>query len=171
MNQSDMPSRALIAYALAVATILVGATSVACGGDDTTVVTPLPATWSATLNGANEVPAKAVAGSGTATIVKNGASYTYTVTFSNLTSAPAASHIHAPAPTGANAGVRVNFNTAAATAATGSFTGTFTAADIGNPAISADSLEVLMTNGNAYVNIHTPANGSGEIRGQLSKTQ
>jgi hypothetical protein len=72
---------------------------------------------------------------------------------------------------GANATIRVNFNLAGATGPTGSFTGTFTAADIISPVITADSLEVLMTNGQAYVNVHTPANAGGEIRGQLSKTQ
>jgi hypothetical protein len=171
MNQSDKPSRALFAYAAAAAIILIGATSVACDDDNDDVVTPLPSTWTATLSGANEVPAKAVAGTGSATIVKKGATYSYTVTFANLTAAPSASHIHAPAPTTANATVRVNFNTAAATAASGTFTGTFTAADITNPVITSDSLEVLMTNGQAYVNVHTPLNPGGEIRGQLSKTQ
>ena len=32
---------------------------------------------------------------------------------------------------------------------------------------AADSLDVLLRTGNAYVNVHTPTNGGGEIRGQL----
>ncbi|HXN76162.1 MAG TPA: CHRD domain-containing protein, partial [Gemmatimonadaceae bacterium] len=37
-----------------------------------------------------------------------------------------------------------------------------------NVNISLDSLRVLFNNGNAYVNVHTTANGAGEIRGQIA---
>jgi hypothetical protein len=170
MSPTPKPSRALVAYAAVAATILVGATAVACGSDDDPIV-PLTPTWSATMNGGNEVPAKAVAGTAAGTVVKNGSTYTYTIIYSGLTSAPNNAHIHAPAPAGTNASVLVPFSIAGATGASGTITGTFTAANIANPAISSDSLDVLMTNGQAYLNVHTPANGGGEIRGQLSKTQ
>jgi hypothetical protein len=170
MSHSAILPRALIAYATVMATILVGATAVACGSDDSPVVPKTP-TWTATLNGANEVPAKAVAGTATGTVVKNGSTYTYTINYTGLTSAPNNAHIHAPAAAGVNATVLVPFSIAGATGASGTITGTFTAANIANAAISADSLEVLMSNGNAYLNVHTPANGGGEIRGQLTKQQ
>jgi phospholipase/lecithinase/hemolysin len=51
----------------------------------------------------------------------------------------------------------------------GTLTGTFTGTN--NVSITPDSLDKLMTSGNAYVNLHTAANGGGEIRGQLSKQQ
>jgi hypothetical protein len=35
-----------------------------------------------------------------------------------------------------------------------------------NSQVSGDSLVVLLTNGRAYVDIHTAANPGGEIRGQ-----
>jgi hypothetical protein len=167
MHNSATPSRALIAYAAVAATILVGSTAVACGSDDPVV--PKTPTWTASLNGANEVPAKAVAGTATGTVVKNGSTYTYTINYTGLTSAPNNAHIHAPAAAGVNATVLVPFSIAGATGTSGTITGTFTAANIANANISADSLEVLMSNGNAYMNVHTPANGGGEIRGQLTK--
>ena len=36
-----------------------------------------------------------------------------------------------------------------------------------NPNVSMDSVMKLVKAGLAYVNVHTPANGGGEIRGQL----
>jgi hypothetical protein len=49
-------------------------------------------------------------------------------------------------------------------------TGTFNAASIrpiaGAPPITLDSLFVLLTNGNAYVNVHSQQFLAGEIRGQ-----
>ena len=169
MPNSAPPTRALIAYAAVAATILAGTTAIACGSDDPVV--PKTPTWTATLNGANEFPPKAVAGTATGTVVKNGSTYTYTINYTGLTSAPNNAHIHAPAAAGANATVLVPFSIAGATGTSGTITGTFTAANIVNPAITADSLEVLMSNGNAYLNVHTPANGAGEIRGQLTKQQ
>jgi hypothetical protein len=35
--------------------------------------------------------------------------------------------------------------------------------------ISGDSLKVLITNGSAYINVHTAAHPNGEIRGQIVK--
>ena len=179
MNQPAISRRARFTFSLAAAIILGGATAIACGDDDdaTVIVTPnTPAqptttTWSTILNGANENPANPAVGAGTATIVKSGLTYTYTVKFANLTAAPTGSHIHAPALAGTNAAIRVNFNLTGVTGTTGSFTGTFTAADIVSPPITGDSLDVLMTSGYAYVNIHTPAYPGGEIRGQLVKTK
>lgn len=166
MHSSVTSTRGLFASAGLMAAIVFSATAVACDDDDD-LITPLPSTFGATLNGANEVPAKAVAGTGTAAIVKNGATYTYTVTYSGMTGALTAAHIHGPAGVGANASPIVSFNTTGATAS-GTLTGTFTATD--NPAvITTDSLDKLMTSGNAYVNLHTAANVGGEIRGQLSK--
>ena len=165
MQPTAPSSRALFATVGLMAAIIVGASAVACD-DDTTA--PGPPTFVATLNGASEVPAKAVPGTGTATIVKNGSTYTYTITYSGMTGPLTNGHIHGPANATTNANVIVPFTTTGA-GASGTLTGTFTSTN--NVAISNDSLDVLMRTGNAYVNLHTAANVPGEIRGQLSQQQ
>jgi hypothetical protein len=164
MDSSVTSSRALFASAGLLAAIVFSATAVACDDDD--IVTPLPTTWVTTLNGANEVPPKTVAGTGSVSIVKNGATYTYTISYSGMTGALTAAHIHGPAAVGVNANPIVPFDVTGALA-TGALTGTFTGTN--NVNISPDSLDKLMTSGNAYVNLHTAANVPGEIRGQLSR--
>ena len=146
----------------------------ACSGDDNTTetATPQPPTFTATLAGANEVPAVNAPGTGTATVVFFPATGTptsgsYTVTVSGLTGAPTASHIHAPADTKTSTGVLVNFNPSSVTTTAGTFTGSFTQGDIRNANVSMDSVMKLVKAGLAYVNVHTTANGGGEIRGQL----
>jgi hypothetical protein len=56
------------------------------------------------------------------------------------------------------------------TTPSGTFTGSFTQADIKpqtSPVINTlDDLLVQLRAGNTYTNIHTTANGGGEIRGQ-----
>ena len=167
MDSSISSSRALIASAGLMAAIVVAATAVACGSDSNSV-TPQPPTYSATMNGANEVGPKAVAGTGSATVVKNGATYTYTITYTGMTGNLTAAHIHGPAATGVIANAIVPFDVTGA-GTSGTLTGTFTGTN--NVNISPDSLDKLMASGNAYVNLHTAANGGGEIRGQLTKTQ
>lgn len=152
-------------------TLLALASLSACGDD--TKTNPPPPTFQASLNAANERPTPVTSpGTGSATIVQNGTTFTYTVNYAGLTGAPTLSHIHGPADATKAVGVLVNFNVGTPTGGTGSFTGTFTGADIvpasGQPAISVDSLVKLMRTGNAYVNVHTSANKGGEIRGQLT---
>jgi hypothetical protein len=168
MDSSVTSSRALFATAGLLAAIVFSATAVACDDNDDDLVSPNNPTFVATLNGANEVPPKAVAGTGTASIVKNGATYTYTITYSGMTGVLNGAHIHGPAAADVNAVVIVPFDFAGA-GASGTLTGTFTGTN--NVNISPDSLDKLMTSGNAYVNLHTVANGGGEIRGQLSRQQ
>jgi hypothetical protein len=151
---------------------LVALASLAACGDDTNT-SPPPPTYAATLNAANERPTSlTLPGTGSATVVQNGSTFTYTVNYANLTGTPILSHIHGPADASKAVGVIVNFNIGTPTSGTGSFTGTFTAADIvapsGQTPISVDSLVTLMRTGNAYVNVHTNANKGGEIRGQLT---
>jgi hypothetical protein len=166
MVSPTAPSRALIASAALMAVVLVTATAVACGSYNST--TPTYPTFVATMNGAGEVPPKAVSGTGTANIVKNGGTYTYTINYTGMTGPLTGGHIHGPAGVGVNASVIVPFVTTNA-GASGTLTGTFTSTN--DVAISNDSLDVLMRTGNAYVNLHTSANPGGEIRGQLSQAQ
>ena len=111
--------------------------------------------FTATLDGATEVPAKTTAGKGTATATLDTATktLTYTVEYSGLTGAATAGHLHGPAAPGANAGVVVPF---ASPASPVNGTATLTDAQIAD-------LEA----GKWYTNIHTTANPAGEIRGQL----
>lgn len=145
---------------------VVGTGLSACGASSTSPALP---TFDATLTGAAERPTPVTApGTGTAMVVKNGASYTYTITYSGLTGVPTGAHIHGPAGASASAGVLVSFGVAGTTAGAGTVTGAFSASDIApTRGISADSLEVLLRTGNSYVNVHTAANPGGEIRGQL----
>jgi plastocyanin len=138
----------------------------------TGVVNVRSTAFTASLNGANERPNPVTTtASGFSAVTVNGGTGSYVVTFTGLSSAPVMAHIHGPGSANVAVGVLVNFPTAAATGTTGVLTGTFTAADIrgatGQPPISMDSLVTLMRTGNAYVNVHTQANGGGEIRGQL----
>jgi Cu/Zn superoxide dismutase len=162
MHPPAATSRALFASVGLMAAIIVAASAVAC--DDTTA--PGPPTFVASLNGASEVHAKAVAETGTATIVKTGATYTYTITYSGMSGPLTGAHIHGPATATTNATVIVPFDIAGA-GASGTLTGTF--ASTNNVAISNDSLDVLMRTGGAYVNLHTGTNLGGEIRGQLAQ--
>ena len=113
--------------------------------------------FTATLNGASEVPANTTAGKGTATASLDTATkvLTYSVEYSGLTGPATAGHLHGPAAAGANAGVAVPF-ASAATPIKG--TATLTDAQIAD----------LMA-GKYYANIHTAANPGGEIRGQVTR--
>jgi hypothetical protein len=117
---------------------------------------PKPATFGATLNGANEVPANATTGKGDATVSLDKATKTlsWNVTYSGLTGNATAAHFHPAAP-GANANPVIPI-------ATGS---------VPNPAVGTavltDAQIADLTAGKWYINIHTQANPGGEIRGQV----
>jgi hypothetical protein len=94
-------------------------------------------------------------GTGTATLSLDPASkvLTYTVTYSGLTGPATAAHIHAAAAPGGNGRPVVPFANPASP-----ISGTVTLTD----AQIAD-----LHNGLWYVNVHTAANGGGEIRGNI----
>jgi plastocyanin len=128
--------------------------------------------FTALLNGANERPNPVTTnGRGFASFSLSGGTVQYVVTFSGLTAPPTMAHIHGPGSASQAVGVLVDFPTTGQTLNNGVLTGSFTAASIrgagGQPPISLDSLLSLMRVGNAYVNVHTPANPGGEIRGQI----
>src|SRR2546426_8873968 len=140
--------------------------------------------FTANLDAAQEVPTNASTATAKSTFSAVGGVLLYTITISNISNAVAA-HIHGPVPAGQNAGVIVNLCGTGAPApscasATG-FSGTL-ASGVATPvpAVSFDSLLVLLRNGQAYVNVHTndgvaPTNTGpgdfpgGEIRGQIAK--
>jgi len=147
-----------------IAAVAVAAVATSCGSDSTA---PTNKTYVATLSPANEVPAKTTAGTGVATFVDLGTEIDWTLTLTNMTGV-IASHIHGPAAAGVNASVIINLflpNVATGTVNGEVAHGSITNANNAN--ISLDSLRVLFNNGNAYVNVHTSANGAGEIRDQV----
>lgn len=137
--------------------------------------------FSATMTGAEEVPAVPSTATGTATFTINGTQIDYTVNVTGLQN-PVLSHIHI-APTGQNGPVRLNLcGTGAPVPACATGNGVLATGSngttVGDPPITFDDLVAAMRAGNAYVNVHTdngappPNTGpgdmvSGEIRGQI----
>ena len=150
--------------------LLLACALVACSDDEEepTVVVPQPETFSASMAGSNERPNPvATAATGSAAIsVLNGVA-TYTISVNGLTGVPTAAHIHAPADPTIAVGVLVPFQITNPVASGTIATGTFTATN--NVAVTFDSLLVLLRTGKAYVNVHTAANPSGEVRGTVTK--
>ncbi len=115
------------------------------------------------MNAAQEVPAptgdvSGARGAFTATVTKSdsGASVAWQLSFSGLTGNAVAAHIHQGAP-GTPGSVVLALCGPCQSPLSG--TGNLTQAAL-------DALEA----GDAYVNVHTPTNGAGEIRGQLATT-
>lgn len=115
---------------------------------------------SAPLNAAQEVPAptgdvSAARGtfSATVTATPTGATVTWQLTFSGLTGAAAAAHIHIGAP-GQPGGVVVPLCGPCVSPASGTAN------------VDASVLNALQTGG-TYANVHTATNKAGEIRGQI----
>jgi hypothetical protein len=122
-------------------------------------------TFKADLKGATEVPANSTAGTGSVTATYDAASkkLSWNGTYSGLTGAATAAHVHGPAEPGKNAGVVlwVSDHDTKAHPFTSPFEGSATLTD----AQASDLMSGLY-----YVNIHTAANPGGELRGQLVKS-
>jgi plastocyanin len=128
----------------------------------------------AQMNGANERPtANNSTANGAAVFTRSGGTVNYTVAFQGIASAPTGLHIHAPGNATQVAGILVDLMPTPYPNSSGVVTGSFTAANIrpigsASP-ISLDSLFVLLTTSNAYVNVHSQTFLSGEIRGQTTQ--
>jgi hypothetical protein len=114
-------------------------------------------TYKASLGGAAEVPPVTAAGKGTAQVSVDSATKmaTWRVDYTGLGGAATAAHIHCGAAAGANAPPAVKFEGSLNSPISGS--GAMTDAQLAD-----------LTGGKCYVNIHTDANKSGELRGQLA---
>lgn len=117
----------------------------------------------AAMNAAQEVPppngsVSGARGAFTATVTRSGsgATMTWQLAFSDLTGPANAAHVHI-APRGQAGGVAVPLCGPCQSPASGTAT------------IDANVLQALESGG-AYVNVHTPTNAAGEIRGQLAVT-
>jgi hypothetical protein len=170
-------------HALAILTLSTFAICVACGSDNTTTPKSNVVNFQVTLSPSGEPPGlqgnPTGTGSFTATLDTVTNLFTYTGTFSGLTSNVNNGHIHGPfTPGGAatTASPIINFNTLAGatfvgfgTANSGSVSGsvTLSASTQFTAGINGDSAKKLLLAGKTYVNIHTVTNGGGEIRAQL----
>lgn len=113
------------------------------------------------MTGAQEVPAVTTAATGLiqATYSQYTKTLTYKVSFTGLSGNAAAAHIHGIGGPGVNATVLQSFLGFPAKTS-GTFSGS----------LLADGVKILEEHilaGKYYINIHTAANGGGEIRGQL----
>ncbi|MEX2178477.1 MAG: CHRD domain-containing protein [Gemmatimonadaceae bacterium] len=103
--------------------------------------------------------------------------FTYTISFSGLTSAATGAHLHGPADTSGVAPILVDLanlpvgstGTIALGAVVGTGEGLLDLALPVNTFLSGDSLHALLRAGRVYVDVHTANHGAGEIRGQLGK--
>ena len=135
------------------------------GGEIRGNLTGTAVAFEATIDGAQEVPTVATVGTGDglAVIRSDGTSVGYAVTYSGLSGALAAAHIH----TGA-AGVAGGVILPLAAGPSPMF-GTLTSADFkpsGSVTTFAEALAAIR-GGTTYFNLHTAANPGGEIRGQI----
>ena len=152
-----------IALAFAIAT---GAA--ACGGGSSTGGLDAEATYTVSLTAAEEVPApKPTQATGTAHVVAFANDVEFQLSARNITGITMA-HIHNGAPGVAGPIVVTLFMPSSPTGSVdGIFaSGRITAASLTGGA-TIESLKALLASGNAYVNVHTTANMTGEIRGQL----
>ena len=122
----------------------------------------------ASLAGFQEVPpvTTSATGNGWALVSTDGSTITYFVTYSGLSGAAAAAHIHTGA-VGVAGGVILPLAVSASP-----MVGTLTAADFtpsGAITTFAEAVAALQA-GATYFNIHTAANPGGEIRGQIAET-
>ena len=149
--------------------VATGATMMACS-DDSTAPAPRTATYVANLSTANEVPPVTGNATGTATFTLVGNTISYTVTVNGLSANAAASHIHFGGA-GINGNIAYPFNAAAIQSgqlASGTIDLTQPVSN-GTTSITGDSLLTLLNNGMSYVNVHTPNNAGGEMRGQITR--
>jgi hypothetical protein len=114
--------------------------------------------YTARLSGGREVPKTDSKGTGKldATFDTQTKAFNYTLTFDGLTGPATAAHIHGPATRKESAGVVAPLGDKSPTSP---ISGTVTLTDDQAKALASSKL---------YVNVHTAANPSGEIRGQIT---
>lgn len=105
-----------------------------------------------------EIPApKGARGSGTFTATFSGNTIKFRLTYKGLTGAAGAAHIHVALAGKANPAPAVSLCGPCKNGQTGTVTAT------------AAAMKKII-GGGSYVNIHTPRNGAGEIRGQIASS-
>lgn len=136
--------------------------------------------FQASLDGYQEVPTLSVDGVGSfsAELAKGGASISFTLSYSGLTGDAAFAHIHLGRP--ATTGGPIAFicggggHPACPTGTSATITGTIDASHVVGPAAQGieagdfGELVAALQAGAAYVNVHTAAFPTGEIRGDIA---
>ena len=119
-----------------------------------------PSSFNITLSGGQEVPSNPSTGLGNLTATYTDATNTlsFNLVFTGLLSPTIAAHFHAPAAVGFNALVVIDL--------TGFPTGV-TSGAYSNSYILTAAQETQLLTGQWYINIHSSASPTGEIRGQL----
>ncbi len=137
--------------------LMFGATAALALALTVTVAQAETVKYTATLNGASEVPPTDSKGTGEATLNydTDTKKLTYTLTYSGLTGDALAAHFHGPAAAGANGGIEAPI--------------TVGPSPITGEATLTDQKAADLADGKWYVNIHTKAHPAGEIRGQVTK--
>ena len=142
-------------------------------------------TYTGALNGPNENPPVASAGTGTAIVTYDSTAQTLRVEidFSGLTGNTTAAHIHCCIAAPANVGVATqtptfsgfplgvtsgSFDNTFDLTLASSFNAAFVTANGGTPAGAEAALANGLDNGQAYVNIHSSFDAGGEIRSFLA---
>jgi hypothetical protein len=132
-------------------------------------------TFTATLTGGNEVPpvpATGAGGAATVTLDMGADTVSWVVDVYNLPTGATQGHIHVGAPEVAGP-VVINFTVPAGISNDFRISGTARASDLVLRAAqgigSWEDFEQAMNLGLTYVNVHTQANGGGEVRGQLTR--
>jgi hypothetical protein len=112
----------------------------------------------AQLGGAQEVPPVNTPASGHARVWvdQKTNTATWTMNYEGLSSPVVAAHFHGPAAPGANAGVQIPIITKGPASS-----------PVSGAANLTDQQETDLVAGRYYINIHTQANPTGEIRGQV----
>lgn len=135
------------------------------------------------LTGAKEKPTATTSTATGQVLVEVNASGTlsYSVTWTGLTGTVTGAHFHGPADSLTAAGVVINFQALPTGSSNQTITTGTSGAASGNVNVSAgfavatnvtgDSITKWLDEGKLYVNVHTAANGAGEIRAQLIRNQ
>ena len=159
--------RKFSAGALTSALLLVGA--LACDDEDETGPN-LETSFTATLTGAAERPdpvTTTATGSATVTIDDANSTITFSVTVTDLLS-PTMAHIHVG---GTGVAGPIALSLLATPPAVGVFAGVLASGTAAGSAVVGGetfaTLAAKIRSGDAYINVHTVANPTGEIRGQL----
>ena len=141
-------------------------------GSTTAPVTPprsAAVTYVVRMNGGQETPANNTKGTGSGTFTIDGSKLKYSIDVKDLSGAASAAHIHVGAMGVSGPPV---YTFAVKASADGNISeGTIDLTTDASAGVSGDSLRKLMSNGNAYVNVHTKNFPAGEVRGQAVRKQ